>query len=221
MRAPPIATRNDKWGGGTYHSGQLLIEMVFLSDLGMVECQADGCRRHEGWSFRHVVVVLQNAFQVVVGGIPHGWGGVGEEEESHEERVGGGSGELKAERVEDAVFHVKELSVRVSVPGLVNKVPDFGRVDFLVLAGDEEGRRSDELQPMAVDADAGKVAIKDVDGKVQRFRVQFKFQVRFHNPIDQNRAHDWSDLGLFVHVGTHQGSSLSIQSDHTICKLRL
>ena len=63
-----------------------------------------------------------------------------------QKHVGGGPGEVEAEDLEDEMLHPEDLPLVVRVVGDVDELPHVGRVDLLVLAGDEHRGGPDQLQ---------------------------------------------------------------------------
>ena len=63
-----------------------------------------------------------------------------------QKHIGGGRGEIEAKHLEDQVLHPEDLLLVVRVVGDVDELPHVGRVDLLVLAGDEHRGGPDQLQ---------------------------------------------------------------------------
>lgn len=63
-----------------------------------------------------------------------------------QKHIGGGPGEIEAKDLEDEVLHPEDLPLVVRVVGDVDELPHVGRVDLLVLAGDEHRGGPDQLQ---------------------------------------------------------------------------
>ena len=68
-----------------------------------------------------------------------------------QKHIGGGRGEIEAEHLEDQVLHPEDLLLVVRVVGDVDKLPDIGRVDLLVLAGYEHRGSPNQLQLRPLD----------------------------------------------------------------------
>ena len=75
------------------------------------------------------------------------------------------------------------------------------RIDFLVLAGDEQRAHADQLQLVAVRRVAHEVPVEDVDAQPEREGLQLEAVVHLDQPVDQNGAHFLVDVLLRVHVG--------------------
>ena len=63
-----------------------------------------------------------------------------------QKHVGGGAGQVEAEDLEDEVLHAQHLPLVVRVVSDVDELPHVRRVNLLVLARDEHGRRAHQLK---------------------------------------------------------------------------
>jgi len=96
----------------------------------------------------------------------------------------GRHGEVEAEGVEDADFHVQHLVFSVSFVGDVDKVSDLWRLDFLLLARDQHAGHAHQLQLASVQVGGRQLAVYDVHSEIERFRQQLEFEVHLQQPVD-------------------------------------
>ena len=121
-------------------------------------------------------------------------------EEANKEGMSGRYCDLVLQRLENLVFHSKNLVARVRMVANKNMLAKWCWVNFFVLAGDEERRDADQLKLGTRNLLSLKVPINQVDGKVQCLRNELEFQVHFHKPVDENRSHSLVDVRLLLHV---------------------
>lgn len=79
-------------------------------------------------------------------------------------------GELHLEHRENIGFHFEDLLAGVGLVADGHELLQARRVDFLVLAGDEQGGYSHELQLVSGDGSLAQVAVDQVHGHEERFR---------------------------------------------------
>jgi len=93
----------------------------------------------------------------------------------------------------------------------VDEVAELRRVDFFVLASNQQRGDSDELEFGAGDDLLFQVAVDEVDGEVEGFRDELELGVDLDQPVDENGAHALVDVGLVVHVdGTDRGGGFLV-----------
>lgn len=120
------------------------------------------------------VVLLQRPFHVEGGGMTDELGRVDEVQITAQEGVGRGDRDAKFQLGQYVLLHVEHLLAKVGPVGDVDAIPDLGGINLLVLAGDEEGGDTNELQFRSFDVDQLAVPVDEVDAEVERFRYEAK-----------------------------------------------
>lgn len=145
-------------------------------------------------------VLLQAPLQVVLRAMVLAIRSLGNLQESYQKRPRGGHADLELEPPQDHLLHLEHLLSGVGVVRDVHAIPDLRRVYLFVLAGDQEGGHSYQLQLASVHVFLHAVSVDDVTRQVERWVGQFEFEVHLHDPVDQNRTHLAVDVELGVHV---------------------
>lgn len=83
----------------------------------------------------------------------------------------------------------------------IDKIAKLGRVDLLILRGDQKAGDTDELKLRSGDFLALQESIDEVDGQVEGLRDKLKLEMDFDQPIDQDSTHAFVDVRLGLHVG--------------------
>ena len=146
-------------------------------------------------------VALQGAVQDEAGELNDPLIGMSCLQVPHEEAMGAGDGDLVVKSLEDPLLRLQDLVSGVGPIADVDKIPELGRVDLLVLGGDQKAGNTDELELGTLDLLDRKVPVDEVDGEVQRLRHQLELEVNLDQPIDEDGTHALVDVGLVLHVG--------------------
>ena len=184
----------------TYHAGAVFGQVIALANLGMIESQANGSSRDYRRTKGQEVVFLEYAFHVVGSSDGHQLGSLSNEKEPVQKRMPGGDGNLEFQVVENCGLHVENLLARKATVRNVDAVSHFGRVDLFVLAGNKERGDPNKLELGTIDLDKRKVAVQDVDAKVQGLWDKTELHVDFNEPINENGSHRSSEALLIMHV---------------------
>jgi hypothetical protein len=92
------------------------------------------------------------------------------------------------------------LSSCVCTVANVHQIAQLGRIDLLVLGGDQKRSDANKLKLWSRDFTELEVSIDKINGQVQSFGNELEFQVYFHQPIHKDGSHAFVDVGLGFHV---------------------
>ena len=108
--------------------------------------------------------------------------------------------DVEVEDSEHALLHLDYLFLVVGIVTDMNVVFDQWWPYLFVLAGNQHGWYTNELQILLGNFDFLQVSVYQVDGQEQTFNFEFELEMHFDDPIDQNAPHPFCYMVLVVHI---------------------
>lgn len=113
---------------------------------------------------------------------------------------GGGEKEVEFKGVHQQTFHSNEILGGIGIVGDLDEVFQLGGVDLFVLAGNEKGSDSDQLELGAVYGGFGEVSVGQVLTQVEGFFSKLEFGVDVDEPVEEDCSKSFADVRLVLHV---------------------
>lgn len=101
---------------------------------------------------------------------------------------------------EHALLHLDDLLLVVGIVADMDVVFYQRWPYFFVLAGDEHGRDTHELEIFLGNLDFFQVSVYQIYGQKQTFNLEFELKMHLDDPIDQNAPHPFCYMVLVVHI---------------------
>lgn len=111
-----------------------------------------------------------------------------------------GYAQVKIANLQEVDFHFNQLLAPVSTITYVQKVADQRWDTLVVLAGDEHGRRPDQLQRVLADELVTQIEVHQLHPQVQRLVVQLEALLDLDHPVNEKGTHPGGQTRLPLHV---------------------
>ena len=117
-----------------------------------------------------------------------------------EEHVGGGTGQVEPQDLQDQMLHPEDLPLVVGVVRDVDELPDIRRIDLLILGSNEHAGGSHQLELGPLDRHVGEEPVDVGNSQVESLGLQLVLLSHLHQPVHQDGPHGVADVGLLSHV---------------------
>ena len=111
-----------------------------------------------------------------------------------------GEHQSEPEFVEDHAFHFDHVGLGVGVRADVDEVVQRRRIDLLVLRGDEQTGRRDELEDLFADLVLLQVPVYHGDRDEESLHPHLELAVHVDEPVDHDVAHLFRDVFLVIQI---------------------
>lgn len=145
-------------------------------------------------------VVEQGDLDHVLGQISRHLVDLSDLREPLEEGVAADEVDVEVQLLEHARLHFNYLLLIISFVADVDVVLDQWRPDLLVLASDQHGADTHELQVLFGHHHLFQVPVDQVDGQKQTLYLELELEVHLDDPVNEDAPHPFGDVRLLFHI---------------------
>ena len=107
---------------------------------------------------------------------------------------------VEVEDGEHTLLHLDYLLLVISIVTYMDVIFDQWWPYLFVLASNEHGRDTNELEVFLGYLYFFQVSVYQIDGQKQTFNFQLELEMHFNDPIDQNAPHPFCYMVLVIHI---------------------